>query len=69
MALRPDRRHYVTDLDQVARPKPRRDKARMPENSIFYGRIIPLLLLSLAVIMVALIVVAAGVLLGFIPFR
>jgi hypothetical protein len=41
---------------------------RMPQNSLFYERIVPILLVSMAVVMVVLILLAAGVLLGFISF-
>ena len=41
---------------------------RMPNNSLFYDRVVPILLIGMAVVMVALILLAAGVLLGFISF-
>ena len=46
-----------------------RDKSHMPANSIFYDKVIPILLIGMAVIMVVCIVIAAGVVLGFVPFR
>lgn len=45
-----------------------RGKSHMPENSILFERIIPIALIAFGLITAALIVVAAGVLLGFIPF-
>lgn len=41
---------------------------RMPEGSLFYERIVPLLLIGMGVLLVAMIVLAAGILLGLIPF-
>jgi hypothetical protein len=49
--------------------KPSRDRSRMPAGSTFYDRIVPLLLVALAVVMVVMILVALGVLLGFVPFQ
>ncbi|MGA9531992.1 MAG: hypothetical protein WBR18_04690 [Anaerolineales bacterium] len=42
---------------------------RMPEGSQFFERIVPLLLIGMGVITTLLILFAAGVLLGFIPFQ
>ena len=42
---------------------------RMPERSLFYDRIVPLILIALGIIMGLLIVIAAGVLLGFIHYQ
>ncbi len=41
----------------------------MPENSIFYEKIVPALLLALGLLTAALILIAAGVLLGLVPFE
>jgi hypothetical protein len=46
-----------------------RGQSRVPEESFFYTRVVPILLISMAVIMGVLIIVAAGVLLGVVPFR
>jgi hypothetical protein len=46
-----------------------RDKSRMPTNSILYDKVIPFLLIGLTIVTVVCIVIAAGVLLGFVPFR
>ncbi len=43
--------------------------SRIPERSQFYTRWMPALIIALGVLMVLLIIVAAGVLLGFVPFR
>ena len=52
----------MTD-DQESKP------SRVPEGSQFYERVLPILLVGMAVVMVVLIVVALGVLLGFTPYR
>jgi hypothetical protein len=41
---------------------------RMPDESSFYNRIVPVVLALLGLLMVILIVIAAGVLLGFVAF-
>ena len=43
-------------------------KSHMPENSLFYEKIIPILMIVMGIVTVALIIFAAGVLLGFINF-
>jgi hypothetical protein len=43
--------------------------SRIQSDSFFYTRLIPFILGALALLTVALIVVAAGVLLGVVPFR
>ena len=42
--------------------------SHMPENSLFYEKIIPTLMIVMGIVTVALIVFAVGVLLGFIKF-
>jgi hypothetical protein len=44
-----------------------RGQSRMPENSVFYEKVVPGLMILLAVITVILILFAAGVLLGLVP--
>lgn len=41
---------------------------RMPSDSAFFERVVPILLIVLGIITVALILFALGVLLGFVPF-
>ncbi len=41
----------------------------MPTNSTFYDKVIPILLIGLALVTVVCIAIAVGVLLGFVPFR
>lgn len=52
--------------------KPRSAKPsinRMPEGSPFFERIVPVMLIVMGIVTTALILFAAGVLLGFIPFQ
>jgi hypothetical protein len=48
--------------------KNKNSKSRIPERSIFFEKVVPVLLVSMAVITVALILFAAGVLLGIVHF-
>lgn len=41
---------------------------RMPQGSLFYERIVPVLLIGMGILLAAMITVAAGILLGIIPF-
>jgi hypothetical protein len=43
--------------------------SRIPQGSRLYGRLLPALIVGLGALMILLIIVAAGVLLGFVPFR
>lgn len=43
--------------------------SRMPAGSHIYTRVLPVLILVLALVMVGLILVAAGVVWGIVPFR
>ncbi len=50
--------------------RPRRPSmARMPQGSVFYERIVPILLVTMGVVTLLLILFAVGVLLGVIPWR
>ncbi len=46
-----------------------RDRSRMPRDSLFYERMVPLILIGLGLVTLLLILVALGVLLGLVPFR
>jgi hypothetical protein len=46
---------------------PRRS-SRMPGNSVFFEKIVPVLLVVMGIVMIGLVVFAAGILLGFIKF-
>ena len=43
-------------------------KSHMPKDSLFYEKIVPILLVAMGVITTALILFAAGVLLGIVRF-
>lgn len=43
-------------------------KSHMPQNSIFFEKVVPILLVTMGVITAALILFAAGILLGIIQF-
>ncbi len=49
--------------------KPSTGQSHMPANSVFYDKVVPILIAVLAVATVVFIVIAAGVLLGFVPFK
>ena len=49
-------------------PAPRTDQSHVPENSLLFEKIIPAVLIVMGVIMVVLILFAAGVLMGIIHF-
>jgi hypothetical protein len=57
-------RHLMTQSSSNGQ----RPSHRMPKNSLFYDRVVPILLVGMAIVMAALILLAAGVLLGFISF-
>ncbi len=42
--------------------------SRMPEGSVFYEKVIPILLIGMGIVMLGLILFAAGVLLGWVSF-
>ena len=42
---------------------------RIPAGSVFYNRIIPIVIAGLAVCTIVFVLIAAGVLLGVVPFR
>jgi hypothetical protein len=61
-----------TKMNDVEKKKPRRaprSSSRMPEDSLFYERLVPILLVLLGIIMVILILLAIGILLGIVPFN
>lgn len=49
--------------------RPARHARRIPSESVFYQRLIPLLLVLLGVAMLGVIGFAVGILLGVIPYR
>ncbi len=46
-----------------------RHARRMPAQSFFYDRLFPLILVALAIAMLVLIIIAAGVLLGYVHYQ
>ncbi len=48
--------------------RPNTSKSHAPKDSVFFEKVVPALLIFMGVLMAVLIVVAAGVLLGFIHF-
>ncbi len=55
--------------DPERRPRPDRVSRRIEGNSLFYEKIVPILLVVLAIGLVAVVVILAAVLLGFFPVR
>jgi hypothetical protein len=45
-----------------------RSNSHMPEKSLFFEKIVPILLLVLGIVMLGLILFAAGVLIGLVQF-
>jgi len=43
-------------------------KSHMPQNSIFFEKIVPIALIIMGIVTVGLMIFAAGVLLGFVHF-
>ena len=41
----------------------------MPTQSVFYEKVVPLLLIGMAIVTVIFILIAAGILLGFVPYQ
>ena len=46
----------------------RRARSHMPQNSLFFEKIVPILLAGMGIVMILLVLFAAGVLLGVIHF-
>jgi hypothetical protein len=57
----------MEDMNRSSRRSELR-KSHMPENSLFFEKVIPILLVVMGIIMTALILFAAGVLLGIVRF-
>ena len=45
-----------------------RTKSRIPPNSVFFEKIIPALLIGMAILTVIFVLIALGVLLGLVPY-
>jgi len=48
--------------------EPHRHTRRMPAQSLFYDRLLPIIFVILGIVMLTLIVIAAGVLLGVVRY-
>ena len=46
----------------------RKSKSHMPQNSVFFEKIVPIVLIILGIIMLGLMLFAAGVLVGLVHF-
>ena len=46
-----------------------RNQSRVPEESTLYSKVIPILLVGMAVLMVVLVLFALGIITGIIPFQ
>lgn len=51
------------------RPRPDRDRSHIPPESFLYGKTVPIVLGTLALVTALMIVFALGVFVGWIPFR
>ena len=58
-----------TDTPTSRRRRERRTGSRISQGSVFYTRVLPVLILAMGIVTAALILFAAGVVLGIIPFR
>jgi hypothetical protein len=47
----------------------RRAAVRIPAGSLLYERIVPLLLVVMALVMLIIVLIAAGILLGIVPYQ
>lgn len=47
----------------------KRDRSRIPAGSFFYNKLVPILLIGMAILTVLFILIAAGVLLGLVPYQ
>lgn len=58
----------LTESRQQKNPIALGGKSHMPSNSILFEKIVPVLLILMGIIMLALVLFAAGVLLGIVHF-
>lgn len=58
----------MIESKKAIRQKEVQQKPHMPENSLFFEKVIPVLLIGMTVITVGLILFSAGVLLGLVNF-
>ena len=58
------------DLTDSHKKEPRRvdqSQSHMPEDSVFYEKVVPAILIGLGIVMIVLVLVAIGILTGLIP--
>ena len=58
----------MDDVNQQDYRRTSRQKSHMPQHSVFFEKIVPILLAGMGIVMVALILFALGVLLGIVHF-
>jgi hypothetical protein len=58
----------MAEMDRQERIKALRQKSHMPQKSLFFEKIVPILLIIMGIIMAALVLFAAGVILGVVRF-
>jgi hypothetical protein len=58
----------MAEMDRQERIKALRQKSHMPQKSLFFEKIVPILLINMGIIMAALVLFAAGVILGVVRF-
>jgi len=58
----------MDEVNQTERRSALQKKSHMPQHSMFFEKIVPILLVGMGIITAALILFAAGVLLGIIHF-
>ncbi len=55
--------------DSTPRRVVNKSQSRVPEDSTFYSRVVPILLVAMAVVMIVLILFALGVVTGIVQFQ
>ena len=58
----------MEDIDRSAQRNAQLKKSHMPQHSVFFEKVVPILLAGMGVLTVVLILFAAGILLGIIKF-
>jgi len=58
----------LDEVNRQERMNALRSKSHMPQQSVFFEKIVPILLIAMGIVMAALILFAAGVLLGIVRF-
>lgn len=58
-----------TDKQKAPSPRPGRGVRRIPQQSLLYSRVVPLAMLVLGVLLVLILILAAGLVLGLVPYK